>query len=77
MARANGIFSESRRYEPFTFQIGADTVIKGYEISTRLLGEGGEGFFYVPSTLAYRNSPSFLFERNEILKMRIKVIEID
>ncbi|OEK02044.1 hypothetical protein BFP97_11155 [Roseivirga sp. 4D4] len=76
LARANGIYSASRSYGPFKYLLGTGTVIEGYEIGTSLLNVGAEGTFYVPSTLAYRNTPAFGLERNEILRIRIDVLEI-
>ena len=76
LARQNDRYSSQRAYEPITFLIGAGTVIEGYEIGTSLLGKEGEGIFYIPSTLAYRNEAGFGIEPNQILKVRIRVIDI-
>jgi len=76
LARANGIYTPAKSYEPFKYLLGAGTVIEGYEIGTSLLNVGAEGTFFVPSTLAYRNTPAFGLERNEILRIRIDVLEI-
>ncbi len=76
LARANGIYSPTRKYDDFVFEIGADDVIEGFEIGTSLLNNGGEGVFYVPSTLAYRNSIGLGLEPNQIFRIKIKVQDI-
>ncbi len=76
LARANGIYSPTGRYEDFVFEIGAGQTIEGFEIGTSLLNNGGEGTFYVPSTLAYRNSIGLGLEPNLIFRIKIKVQDI-
>ena len=76
LARANGIYSTSRNYQPFEYKVGDGTVIDGYVIGTQLLNEGANGTFYVPSTLAYRNMSHLGLDPNEILRIKIQVEEI-
>lgn len=76
LARANGIYSPNDNYDPFVFRIGDNSVIEGYEIGVGLLNEGAQGVFYIPSTLAYRNTPRLGLERNEILIVRLKLEDI-
>lgn len=76
LARANSIFSASRNYDSFEYEFGRGHVIEGFDIGTGLLNEGGEGTFYVPSTLAYRNSGALGLEPNLIFRIKIKVERI-
>ncbi|MBO3700392.1 FKBP-type peptidyl-prolyl cis-trans isomerase [Roseivirga sp. E12] len=76
LARANGIYTPGKTYDRFEFLLGGGYIIDGYEIATRLLNTNAEGTFYVPSTLAYRNTPGFGLESNAILRIRLKVLEI-
>lgn len=76
LARENGIYSAGVRYEAFIFQIGSGIVIEGYEIGTSLLNVGAEGTFYVPSTLAYKNTIGPGLEPNLIFRIKIRLQEI-
>lgn len=76
VARANGVYSPNDKYQPFVFQLGKGLAIEGYEISTKLLGIGGVGTFYVPSTLAYGYYSYVSGERNQIFKIKIQLQEI-
>lgn len=76
IAIANGIYSASDNYERFVFKAGAGNVIEGFEIGTGLLSTGAVGTFYVPSTLAYKNSTGLGLEANQIFRINIQVQEI-
>ena len=49
----NGIFSDSRVYEPIEFTVGVGQVIKGWDIGILLMGVGDKATLLVPSGLAY------------------------
>lgn len=76
VARANGVYSPSRRYELIEFQLAKGHVIEGFEIGTKLLNEGAVGTFYVPSGLAYGPYSYVSGEPNQILKIKIRLQEI-
>lgn len=76
MARAAGIYTSNKNYGQFVFELGGGYIIEGFEIGTSLLNTNAEGFFFVPSTLAYGNSAEFGIGSNEILRIRIEVLDI-
>ncbi len=49
----NGIFNDSRVYEPIEFTVGVGQVIKGWEIGILLMGVGDKATLLIPSGLAY------------------------
>lgn len=75
-ARDNGIFNESRNYQPFGFIIGQRTVVPGFEVGTLLLAEGGTGNFFIPSVFGYANRGSGNIPPNTNLNFKISITEI-
>ena len=49
----NGIFNDSRVYEPIEFTVGVGQVIKGWDIGIILMGVGDKATLLIPSGLAY------------------------
>jgi len=49
----NGIFSDSRVYQPIEFTVGVGQVIKGWDIGILLMGVGDKATLLIPSGLAY------------------------
>jgi len=49
-------FDGSGYYEPFSFTVGAGSVIQGWDEAIRLMREGSKAWIVVPSRLAYGNS---------------------
>ena len=47
------LFDTSGDYEPFSFTVGGGTVITGWDEAIRLMKDGGEAIWVVPSRLAY------------------------
>jgi len=47
------MFDTSGDYEPFSFTVGAGTVITGWDEAIRLMKDGGEAIWVMPSRLAY------------------------
>jgi FKBP-type peptidyl-prolyl cis-trans isomerase len=47
------VFDTSGDYEPFSFTVGAGTVITGWDEAIRLMNDGGEAKWVIPSHLAY------------------------
>jgi FKBP-type peptidyl-prolyl cis-trans isomerase len=47
------VFDSSGDYEPFTFTVGGGTVITGWDEAIRLMNDGAEAKWVIPSKLAY------------------------
>ncbi|HET8861384.1 FKBP-type peptidyl-prolyl cis-trans isomerase [Marivirga sp.] len=77
VAKEEGTFSETRTYEPFTFTLGIDGVIAGWEIGLKLLNEGSKATFILPSYLAYgfRGTPTI--PPNTVLLFEVELISIN
>ncbi|MFT6215426.1 MAG: FKBP-type peptidyl-prolyl cis-trans isomerase [Roseivirga sp.] len=76
-ARDNGIFSESRNYQPFGFIVGRGTVIPGFEVAALLLEEQGTGTFLIPSIYGYSIRGSANIPANANLNFRISLVTLD
>jgi len=51
--KTGAMFDTSGDYEPFSFTVGAGTVITGWDEAIRLMKDGGEAIWVMPSRLAY------------------------
>ncbi|WP_268123399.1 FKBP-type peptidyl-prolyl cis-trans isomerase [Roseivirga pacifica] len=76
LAISEGIHTPQREYVPLEFELGAVNYIPGFQLSVMLLDENGEGDFYVPSVLAYKNAGTQNVGANENLYMKIRLVEI-
>ncbi len=47
------LFDASGDYEPFSFKVGGGTVITGWDEAIRLMKDGGEAIWVLPSRLGY------------------------
>lgn len=61
----------------FTFEVGAGTVIKGWDEGIPKFRKGEEGFLYIPSVLAYRNQAQTKIPANSNLKFFIRITNIE
>lgn len=53
LARANDLYSERRTYAPYTFTLGAEGTIQGWNIGIPKFSKGGGGRLLVPSEFGY------------------------
>ena len=49
------VFDQSTDSEPFIFQIGNREVIRGLDRAVQLLKKGGNGTFYIPAQMGYKD----------------------
>lgn len=65
------------RGQPFSFQIGTNRVIQGWEKGIPLFGKGGKGKLYLPSQLAYGDrAVGNRIQANSPLIFEIEVLDI-
>jgi FKBP-type peptidyl-prolyl cis-trans isomerase FkpA len=70
------IFDSSfERGTPSTF--GLWQVIQGWQIGIPLFKEGGEGYLYIPSELAYGGSARSGIPSNSVLIFKIELIDVE
>jgi len=73
----NGIFSNSRIYEPFEFKVGTGLVIQGWDIGIPLMGIGDKATLLIPSGLAYGPFGSgSLIGPNTVIAFDVELIDI-
>ena len=66
-----------KHQEPFSFMLGRNRVIRGWDEGLTLLNKGAKATFYIPSNLAYGpNSPSPAIPANSVLIFDIELIDI-
>ncbi len=66
------------RNEPFTFAIGIQQVIMGWDEGVALLKEGGKGTLYIPSPMAYgERGAGGLIPPHSVLKFDVELIKIN
>jgi FKBP-type peptidyl-prolyl cis-trans isomerase len=51
------VFDTSGNFEPFTFTVGAGSVISGWEEAILQMKEGEKAVWIIPSTLGYSGTP--------------------
>ena len=51
------VFDSSGNYEPFTFTVGAGSVVTGWEEAILQMKEGEKAVWIIPSTLGYSGTP--------------------
>lgn len=70
------VFDESKD-DPFVFRLGHHQVIKGWDIGLEKFKEGGKGFLFVPSEMAYgKERMSNMIPPNSDLIYEIELLEI-
>lgn len=66
------------RNEPFTFAIGLQQVIRGWDEGIALFKEGGKGTLYIPSSMAYgERGAGGAIPPNSVLKFDVELIKIN
>ncbi|MCS6916295.1 MAG: FKBP-type peptidyl-prolyl cis-trans isomerase [Chitinophagales bacterium] len=72
------VFDSSRQpgREPFTFQLGARQVIKGWDEGIALFHAGGKGTLIIPSVLGYGERGAGTIPPNSILIFDVEVLEV-
>lgn len=77
IAQKEGIFMPNREYGPFTFTLGQQQVIQGWDEGIALLNEGGKATLYIPSPLAYGpRQRSEVIGANSILVFDVELVEV-
>jgi FKBP-type peptidyl-prolyl cis-trans isomerase len=77
IAQHSKIYSESRNYEPFEFNLGDDGVIAGWTEGISLMKEGGKAQLIIPSHLAYGEDAYGPIEPNSTLIFEITLLSIN
>jgi FKBP-type peptidyl-prolyl cis-trans isomerase len=72
--------STKKRGAPFTFAIGEDKLIEGWEEGLQFFNTGSEGWLLIPSKLAYGPEPveaeNLFIPGNSVLVFKVKVLEV-
>lgn len=78
VAEEKGLFNPQREYGPFTFTLGQQQVIQGWDEGISLLSEGGKATIYVPSTMAYGpRERGEVIGANSILVFDVELLEVN
>lgn len=78
VARENDLYVEGRDYLPFSFVIGTNSVIYGWELGFRRLRPGSKAVMVIPSPYAYRDQVNnSRIPANSILLFEVDFLGID
>jgi FKBP-type peptidyl-prolyl cis-trans isomerase len=74
--KTGSMFDSSGDYEPFSFTVGAGGVIAGWEEGIRLMKDGGEALWLIPSRFAYASQPQSRIPAYSPLLFHIKIYKV-
>ncbi len=78
VAKAEGLYTEGRPYQPYPIQIYSSSVITGWHEGISLLNEGTKATLYIPSPYAYGpRDRSELIKANSILVFDVELVEVE
>jgi FKBP-type peptidyl-prolyl cis-trans isomerase len=79
VAEEKGVYSPMREpYEPIEVTIDSTSVIQGWHEALKLMSEGTQATFYIPSSLAYgAQQRSEIIKPNSILVFDLEMIELN
>ena len=70
------MFDSSGDYEPFSFTVGGGAVITGWEEGIRLMKDGGEAIWVIPSSLGYAAQAQARIPAYSPLIFHIKIYKV-
>ncbi len=76
VAKANNIYTSSRRYEPLKFRTGLGLVIPGFELGLLLLEQGDKATIFMPSLLGYGANPPQGIPVNAPLIFEVELVQV-
>lgn len=77
VAKAEGLFTEGRPYEPFPMQIWTSSVISGWHDGMAELNEGTKATLYIPSPMAYGpRDRSEVIKANSVLVFDVEIVKV-
>lgn len=77
VAKANGLYTPGRPYQPYDVTIDQSSVIKGWHEALKLMSKGSKATFYIPSPLGYGpQQRSEVIVPNTILVFDMEVVEL-
>lgn len=77
VARANNTFNEARPYAPLEIEVGAGSVIAGWDEGLQYLREGSKAKLLIPSTLGYgERQVSEEIKANSVLIFDVEVTQV-
>lgn len=72
----NAMFDSNKKGKPFSFKLGANEVIKGWEIGVQGMQAGGERRITIPAHLGYGSQKMPGIPANSALVFDVKVLEV-
>lgn len=77
IGKKSDLYGNSKKYKAFSFLVGLNQVIKGWEEGIRLMKKGGKTLFILPSTLAYGSrAMGNRIPSNSVLVFEVKLVDI-
>jgi FKBP-type peptidyl-prolyl cis-trans isomerase FkpA len=77
VARQHGLFSESAKYDIFTFALGSPNVIQGWNLAFARMKSGTKATIIIPSPWAYQGSARERIPENSILIFQVDFLGMD
>jgi FKBP-type peptidyl-prolyl cis-trans isomerase FkpA len=71
----NEVFDSSLDKDPIATYLF--NFIEGWKIGIPYFGEGGKGYLFIPSELAYGSDPPGAIRKNAVLKFYIELIKVE
>jgi len=76
VARANNIYTESRKYVPLKFRLGIALLIPGFEFGVLQMQKGDKATVFIPSLFGYGNQANGNIPPNSPLIFELNLVEV-
>lgn len=76
VARANNLYTESRKYSPLKFRLGIALLIPGFEFGVLQLQKGDKATVFIPSLFGYGNQANGNIPANSPLIFEMELVEV-
>ncbi len=76
VAKANNIYTESRKYVPLRFRLGIALLIPGFEYGVLQLEKGDKATVFIPSIFGYGNQANGNIPANSPLIFEMNLVEV-
>lgn len=76
VARDNGLYNQSRNYEPWRMELGVTSVIAGWHLALSQMREGEKATVLIPSFYGYGSQPNGAIPANSVLVFDLDLVSV-